>query len=206
VSVEANANCLISDADPSTALLLHSVTRLLTSQPVRLIHEVQFDAPGSFRIYVLAGKLADNRSKLQALSDHLSSSTSFVTKYRASMPKNRKVLHAATNTGLVGYEELNPFFTFLTIIKDSRFNFEIEQLKSLKGLNALVYADDEEAGGTKIGEHFSERKVGGAHIKYGLPEGGIVVCRPDGYVGVVVPLEESGWKALDRYFESALHR
>jgi len=192
---------------PLTSAVPHSsVTRLMTSQPVRLIHEVQFDAPGSFRIYVLAGKLADSMTKLQAFSSYLTSSSSFVSKYRAPMPKNRKVLHAATNTGLVGYEEINPFFTFLTVVRDSRFNFEIEQLKPLKGLNALVYADDEEAGGEKIGEHFSERKVGGTHIKYGLPNGGIVVCRPDGYVGVVVPLEESGWKALDQYFAGALHR
>jgi hypothetical protein len=178
----------------------------MTSQPVRLIHEVQFDAPGSFRIYVLAGKLKDNFAKLQEFSQYLTSSKSFVNRYQASMPKNRKVLHAATNTGLVGYEEINPYFTFLTIVKDSRFNFEIEHLKPLKGLNALVYADDEESVGVKVGDHFSEARVGGAHIKYGLPEGGIVVCRPDGYVGVVVPLEAKGWEALDKYFDAALHR
>lgn len=173
---------------------------------MRLIHEVQFDAPGSFRIYVLAGKLKDNFTKLQEFSKYLTSSSSFVNRYRGSIPKNRRVLHAATNTGLVGYEEINPYFTFLTVVKDSRFNFEIEDLKPLTGLNALIYADDEESAGAKVGEHFSEARVGGAHIKYGLSEGGIVVCRPDGYVGVVVPLEAKGWHALDRYFDAALHR
>lgn len=70
----------------------------------------------------------------------------------------------------------------------------------------------------------SEMHVGGTHLKYGLPDGGIVVARPDGYgmsylcfvvfgalimeymclVGMVVPLSERGWKALETYFDGFL--
>lgn len=178
----------------------------MTSEPVRLIHEVQFDAPGGFRIYVMAGDLKQNMEKLKQFSAFLTSGSSFISRYTASLPKNRKVLSPATNTGLIGYDELNPFFSILTIVKGSRFGFEVEDLKPLKGLSAMIYADDQELSGSKVGDHFSEAHVGGAHAKYGLPDGGIIVCRPDGYVGIVLPLEEQGWKALDQYFDGALFR
>lgn len=176
----------------------------MNSQPVRLIHEVQFDSPGSFRIYVLAGTAKESKPRLEAFSKHLSSADSFVNRYTAQLPKNRAVLHAAQNTGLTGVEEINPFFTFLTIIKDSRYNFEVEHYKPYRGVNVMLYADDQEVSGTKTGDHFSEARVGGAHQKYGLPDGGIIVCRPDGYVGIVVPFEQAGFKALDQFFEGAL--
>lgn len=185
-------------------LLPATVTRCSNTQPVRLIHEVQFDSPGSFRIYVFAGKLAQSMQKLQQFSNYLTSETSFINRHRAPMPKNRQVLHAAINTGLTGYEELNPYFTVLTIVNGHKFSFNIEEFKDLRGLSAMIYADDEEEGGEKVGAARYERKVGGAHKKYGLEEGGIVVCRPDGYVAVVLPLEEAGWKALDPFFDGAL--
>jgi len=108
------------------------------------------------------------------------------------------------NTGIIGCEELNPWFNILTIIRDSRFRFNIEDLKELPGLNSMIYADDDEAGGERIGNGDGESNVGGTHRKYGLEDGGIVVCRPDGYVGVVLPLEEQGWLALDKYFGNFL--
>lgn len=187
-------------------LLPATVTRCSNTQPVRLIHEVQFDSPGSFRIYVFAGKLNEAASKLQAFSAHLVSADSFASRHRAQMPKNRKVLHAAVNTGLTGYEELNPYFTILTIVNGHRFSFDYEDLKPYRGLNSMVYADDEEEGGARQGDARHERKVGGAHLKYGLESGGIVVCRPDGYVSMVVPLEEAGWKAVDTFFDGALYK
>ncbi|KAI9623900.1 hypothetical protein KEM48_009275 [Puccinia striiformis f. sp. tritici PST-130] len=46
------------------------------------------------------------------------------------------------------------------------------------------------------------------HAKYGFDEGegssGIIIVRPDGYVGSVVSLCETGWKAIERYFEGFL--
>lgn len=105
---------------------------------------------------------------------------------------------------IVSGRELNPWFNILTVVRDSRFRFNIEDLKGLLGLNSMIYADDEEAGGERIGDEgglchlFSlfvwidgplygrwnqdgDANVGGAHRKYGLEDGGIVVCRPDGY-------------------------
>lgn len=49
------------------------------------------------------------------------------------------------------YSELNPWFNILTVVRDSRFRFNVEDLKDLPGLNAMIYADDEEVGGVSIG-------------------------------------------------------
>lgn len=79
------------------------------------------------------------------------------------------------------FRELNPWFSILTVVRDNRFHFNLEDLKDMPGLNSMIYADDEEAGGERIGDEDGDANVGGAHKKYGLEEGGIVVCRPDGY-------------------------
>jgi hypothetical protein len=47
--------------------------------------------------------------------------------------------------------ELNPWFNILTVIRDSRFRFNIEDLEELPGLNSMIYADDEESGGERMG-------------------------------------------------------
>jgi len=186
-------------------LLPSFVTRCSNLQPVRLIHEVQFDSPGAFRIYVLAGPLTSWKSKLKQLSDYLLKPTSFVQRFQIPFPRDSKrVLPAAMNTGISGYEELNPRFNILTIIRNSRFRFDLEELREYPGVNSMIYTDDQEAGGDRIGDEDGNGTVGGVHRKYGLEHGGIVVCRPDGYVGIVVPLEERGWKALEQYFDAFL--
>ncbi len=189
-----------------TSSPLRRVTRSVNTQPVRLVHEIQYTSPGSFRLYVFAGRLKQSYSRLAALSAYLTSPSSFVHRHTARLPRNRPVLHAALNTGLLGYEELNPFFSILTVFAESRFAFNLEDVQALKGLNAMVYADDEELGGDRIGDTPSEWHVGGAHKKYGLEDGGIIVCRPDGYVAVVLPLEEAGWTSLDTFFDRALFK
>jgi hypothetical protein len=44
------------------------------------------------------------------------------------------------------------------------------------------------------------------HRKYGVDvnKGGIIVVRPDGYVGAVVALDDAGFKAVDAYFAGFL--
>lgn len=69
-------------------------------------------------------------------------------------------------------------------------------------LRAMLYADDVEPGGARLSDADGDASVGGAHRKWGLQDGGVVVVRPDGYVGVVVGLEDT--MALERYFEGFL--
>lgn len=56
-------------------------TRFINGEPVELIHEVQFNSPGGFRIYVLTGPLDRNASKLQFLAKGLLDSKSFINRY-----------------------------------------------------------------------------------------------------------------------------
>jgi 2-polyprenyl-6-methoxyphenol hydroxylase-like FAD-dependent oxidoreductase len=186
------------------------VTRWISSTPVRIIHEIQFTAPGGFRIYVCAGNLQENASKLQRLATHLSSSDGFISKYQSTSRARRLCMgfyHQkpdVLNSGLVKEysSEVNPFFHLLLIVKTNRFNLELEDIQHLGAMRSMLYCDDVEAGGEQLSEDDGDESVGGLHRKWGLPNGGIVVCRPDGYVGCVVGLQD--FDALERYFAGFL--
>ncbi|PWN95263.1 hypothetical protein FA09DRAFT_332190 [Tilletiopsis washingtonensis] len=196
--------------EPGARLLPAWATRFNSTRPVRMIHEIQFTAPGGFRLYVLAGDLAANKTKLDGLVAHLQSPRSFLQRFRP----NSKAHHLAhgpyhvrpepLNSGLAnGFStEVNPFFHMLLIVRQSRYRFELEDVAHLGPLRALVYADDVEAGGDRIGDEDGDESVGGMHRKYGLEQGGVVVVRPDGYVGAVVGLEDHA--AIERYFDGFL--
>lgn len=202
--------------EPGTRLTPGWVTRWVSSKPVRIIHEIQFDAPGGFRIYVLAGDLTRNRAMLRNLASHLASPRSFLHRFQAVMQKQNRLakgaynrLPDALNTGLMnGFsKEVNPFFHLLLIVKQNRFRMELEDVADLGPLRAMLYSDDCEVGGARVGEGDGDESVGGLHAKWGLSEGGVVICRPDGYVGLTVGLEEGsvqGWQAVERYFDGFL--
>jgi Phenol hydroxylase, C-terminal dimerisation domain len=176
-------------------------TRFINGEPVRIIHEVQFNSPGGFRIYVLTGPLQQNASKMQSFTKKLLEPTSFMNRY-----------HGKIMAGLDGLPGLspeaaqvalfNPFFIFLLIVKQNRFRFELSDLDQLSPLNRYVYADDHQLGGKRIGDLEGDETVGGLHRKWGLDDGAVVVVRPDGYVGLVIKLDEP--EVLDQYFAGFL--
>ena len=146
------------------------MTRCVNTQRVDLIHEIQFDSPGGFRIYVFTGDVDKNWEVLKMLSEYVTKDPrAFVNRFRGVI-KGRKVPDVM-NTGMIGYEEVNPYFGILTVVKKGAFEFGMEDWVGMKGVNCALYADDQEGGVV----------VGGVHEKYGLEEGGIVVVRPDGY-------------------------
>jgi hypothetical protein len=93
------------------------------------------------------------------------------------------------------------FFTICTVFANKRSDIEIS--RDVPGLLARyrdhVYADD-----------LWDRRVpdaqAAAHAKMGLDQerGGVVVVRPDGYVGIVVGLSEGSGTvdALNKYFSA----
>lgn len=95
---------------------------------------------------------------------------------------------------------------FLRTSADSSFLslplfFQIEDLP----YNVRVYRDNLYA------DDVFDRRVGkeskaAVHNKWGVSTetGGIVVVRPDGYVGAVVPLNEDGFEAINAYFAGFL--
>ncbi|KAE8255949.1 hypothetical protein A4X13_0g2865 [Tilletia indica] len=194
--------------EPGMRLQPGWATRFVSSTPVRLVEEVQIDEPGGFRIYVLAGDLHQNQSHVQSFVSHLSSPQSFLNRFKQPTTKTRRRLPPVLNTGLDAQwsEEVNPFFAILTLIRANRFRFELQDVQEWGALRPRVYADDLEPGGDAWGEEDGDGSVGGVHRKWGLDTGGVVVCRPDGYVGAIFPIDEGqkGWDAMERYFDGFL--
>jgi len=149
--------------------------------------------------------------QLKAFSNHVNSPHSFLNRHRprpgirASMVDGLRPKSEGEQLELPceGNHRPNPFFTFLTILVRGDDRLEIKDLPdTLSSYRFQVYRDcmfDRRL--MEVGIH------GPLHKKYGIDveKGAIVVVRPDGYVGAVVGLEESGWKALDAYFSGFLH-
>ncbi|PWN52054.1 FAD/NAD(P)-binding domain-containing protein [Violaceomyces palustris] len=201
-----------SRLEPGVRLQPAWATRWVSSTPVRIIHEIQFTAPGGFRIYVLAGDLEKNMAKLRQLADHLSGPQSFLNRFRPNAKAHKlaegayhrkpEVLNTGLGQGLS--EEANPFFHLLLIVKRNRFKLELEEIRELGPLRPMLYADDVEPCGERRSNEDGDEHVGGLHSKWGLEDGGIVVCRPDGYVGCVLPLDHQGGNGMEKYFDGFL--
>ncbi|SOV01436.1 related to Phenol 2-monooxygenase [Ustilago sp. UG-2017a] len=200
--------------EPGRRLQPAWATRWSNSQPVRMVHEIQFTAPGGFRLYVCAGDLDKNMRHLEAFAKYLASPHSFVNRFRANqraMLLEHRAYHQlpdSLNTGLTdGFAlEANPFFHLLLIVKSQRFDIEIEQIQHLGALKSMLYCDDIEAGDGAFKVTLDNRFVGALHKKWGLPNGGVVIVRPDGYVGAITPLDhgQAGFQAIEKYFDGFL--
>ncbi|KAI1323831.1 FAD binding domain-containing protein [Xylariaceae sp. FL0255] len=167
------------------------VTRVVDANIVHLEQEIPWN--GSFRIYIFAGNPAMTAKALYDFSFEAGKKTSFLGVYLR--PDISTVTH---------HERYNPhslFFTICTIFAAHRPEIEIS--RDLPGLlgryRHLVYADDR-----------WDRRVpdatAPAHAKMGFNEekGGVVVVRPDGYVGLVASLVEGTETvdALNTYFNA----
>lgn len=172
-------------------LINTNVTRVVDANVVHLEQEIPLN--GSFRVYVFAGKPSKSKSSLEDFARNLSKPSSFLNSYLR--PDIDSVSH---------HEQHNPhshFFTFCTIFASKRPDIEISRdvPEVLARYRDHVYADD-------ILDPKTPGATASAHAKMGLDQerGGVVVVRPDGYVGIVTSLVEGGGTvdALNSYFES----
>ena len=179
------------------------VTRVADANAVQLENEIPVN--GAFRIYVFAGEPATTRRAIFDLAAGLERRSSFLRAFglvdAAAVVSHheRHILHSR-------------FFVLCTIYSASRVDIELGTVDGAGGnsvtatvppllasYRAHVYVDDR-----------PDRRVpkakAAAHAKMGLDEqrGGVVVVRPDGYVGCVVALAEGTGTAdaLDEYFDS----
>jgi hypothetical protein len=174
---------------PGRLLINADVTRVVDANVVHLEQEIPLN--GSFRLFIFAGKPAVTSQALRDLAANMAKKNSFYTVY--TRPDIDRVSH---------HERHNPhshFFTICTVFAAKRP--EVEIARDLPPLLARyrdhVYADD------RWDRRVPEAKAC-AHAKMGLDEerGGVVVVRPDGYVGAVVELREGSATvdALNAYF------
>jgi len=169
-------------------LIPATVTRVVDANVVDLEQEIPLN--GSYRIFIFAGKPSVTRRALADFADNLTTKNSFYS--------------AFSHKDLDYHEKHNPhsiFFTLATIFATIRQEIEIQELlpEVLARYRDHVYADD-------IWDQRVPNAKAAAHAKMGLNEekGGVVVVRPDGYVGCVVRLEEGTGTvdALNQYFGS----
>ncbi|RYO86519.1 hypothetical protein DL766_003036 [Monosporascus sp. MC13-8B] len=177
---------------PGHLMINADVTRVVDANFVHLDQQIPLN--GSFRIYVFAGRPSPTTQKaLGDLASHAGKGRSFLTSY------------LRPDLGDVGHREtLNPhslFFTLCTVFAAPRASIEIgrDVPPLLARYRDLVFADD------RFDRRVPDAKAA-AHAKMGLdPErGGVVVVRPDGYVGIVVRLVEGSGTVdvLNEYFSS----
>ncbi|KAK3989584.1 putative monooxygenase [Cladorrhinum sp. PSN332] len=165
------------------------VTRVVDANVVHLEQEIPLN--GAFRLFVFAGAPSVTKQALTDLAANMAKPNSFYSAY--TRPDADSVSH---------HERHNPhshFFTVCSVFAAPRNQIEISRdlPELLARYKDNVYADDRWSR-----THPDARAA--AHAKMGLDEekGGVVVVRPDGYVGVVVALEEGSATvdALNEYF------
>jgi hypothetical protein len=170
-------------------LINSNVTRVVDANVVHLEQEIPLN--GSFRIYVFAGNPPSTRKALQDFVQNLSKKQSFFSSYL------RRDVDAVSH-----HERHNPhshFFTFCTVFASKRSDIEISRdvPEVLARYRDHVYADD-------IWDPRVPEAKAAAHAKMGLDQekGGVIVVRPDAYVGIVTSLVEGSGTvdALNEYF------
>jgi len=172
-------------------LINSNVTRVVDANVVHLEQEIPVN--GSFRIYVFAGKTSTTKQAITDFDHNISKKGSFFSSYLR--PDIESVSH---------HERHNPhshFFTFCTIFANRRSDIEISRdaPRLLARYRDNIYADD-------IWDQRVPGAKAAAHAKMGLDQekGGVIVVRPDGYVGIVLSLTEgtATVDALNDYFGS----
>lgn len=167
------------------------VRRVTDANKVALDLVIPFN--GSFRIFIFAGNYLRTRHAIHVLGKRLQSRDSF---FQA---------HLRPDVDRVSdIEQDNPhshLFSICTIFAALRVDIDV--VTWLPDVTARyrdhVYADD-------LWDARLPGEQAPAHVKMGLDEtnGGIVVVRPDGYVGCSIQLEDGNVSAdaLDAYFTS----
>lgn len=172
-------------------LINANVTRVVDANVVHLEQEIPLN--GSFRVYVFAGNPSRTKKALQDFAQYSIKKASYLSTYL------RDDIDSVSH-----HEKHNPhshFFTFCTIFGAKRSNIEISRdvPELLARYRDHVYADD-------ILDHKVPDAKAAAHQKMGFDQekGGVIVVRPDGYVGIVVSLLEGSETvdALNEYFSS----
>ncbi|KOS37938.1 hypothetical protein ACN38_g11252 [Penicillium nordicum] len=168
-----------------------NVTRVIDACEIPLEREVPFN--GSFHVYVFAGEQHQHQqSALADLAEHLSGQESVFS----------RALHGAVEPDLSYESRHNPHSTLCT------FSIVFNAVRAAVEIGALpqfflpyryhIYSDDARSRKSHAGGQ------GAAHAKLGFDprEGGVVVVRPDGYVGCIVRLVEGRATAemLEQYF------
>jgi hypothetical protein len=170
-----------------------TVTRVVDANVVHLEQEIPLN--GSYRIFLFAGQPKRMSQAVKDFAHYLRKKNSFFSTYTRSDVDQTSY-----------HEKHNPhslLYSFATVFNAKRQDVDIVNLlpAELARYKDHVYADD-------IWDQRVPEATAAAHAKMGLEEerGGVVVVRPDGYVGCVIRLVEGSGTvdALNQYFNAFL--
>jgi hypothetical protein len=167
------------------------VTRVADANHIFLEHAIPLN--GSFRILVFAGKPSVTKTALQDFARGLEKKSSFFSQHRR-----------ADEASVTHHEKQNPhsfLYTFATIFAAKRNQIEVarDAPAILARYGDNVFADDRWHKSVPDAEAAAHARMG-----FDQERGGVVVVRPDGYVGIAVKLVEGSRTvdALNEYFAS----
>ena len=172
-----------------------TVTRVSDARIAHLEQEVPQN--GSYRIYIFGGHPATTSHALSDFSTHLLRENSFFQKYR----RQDIDIRMGGEDRAKWEERHNPlslFFTFCFVFNARRAEVEVDEVLPgvLRRCRYLVYTDD--AGRGRGAMEAAHGKVG-----FDVRKGGVVVVRPDGYVGCTIKLVAGNGtvEGINEYFE-----
>ncbi|KAI9731399.1 MAG: hypothetical protein M1834_005305 [Cirrosporium novae-zelandiae] len=171
-----------------------NVTRVVDANVVHLEHEIPLN--GSWRLYLFGGQPHLTRTAISDFVTHLSKKHSFYRTFQR--PDIARVTH---------HEKHNPhshLFTVCTVFAAPHPTIALKNLPPLLSrYSDHVYSDD------LFDLRVPDAKAA-VHAKMGMDQerGGVVVVRPDGYVGCTVRLVEGSGTvdALNGYFGAFVGR
>ncbi|KAI8460239.1 FAD binding domain-containing protein [Phakopsora pachyrhizi] len=207
-----------SPLKPGERFLPGNATRLIDGEVVQLEQEVKMD--GSFRIYIFLGSA--QLPKINSCLGHLVNTgvkdgerRCFLDRFKSPTGKPCSIFDCKKPKGC------NPFFSLSLISSGEQTEWEIEDLPEIfsQKFRSQVYSDDQVNYyyGDDLNldlnltprKSLAQLKPLSLHAKYGIEEdhhegGGIIVVRPDGYVGLIADLTQDGWETLEDYFDGFL--
>lgn len=169
-----------------------NVTRVIDAYEIPLEREVPFN--GSFHVYVFAGEpqKKQQQRKLADLAAQLSRSDSVFSRVQDSQMGVNMSYESRHNPH-------SALYTISIVFNAVRASIDIRQLPQfLQPYRYQIYSDDTRSRKSREGGQ------GAAHAALGFDpqEGGVVIVRPDGYVGCIVRLVEGRLtgETVDLYF------
>jgi len=174
---------------PGRILTPATVTRVVDANVVHLEQEIPLN--GSYRLYLFIGEPFKTATAVKDLATHMANPTSFYSIFSHRDSKKDRY-----------HEQHNPhngFISICTVFNAPRCQISIAESlpEPFARYRDHVYADD-------VWDQRVPAAKAAAHAKMGLDEqrGGVVIVRPDGYVGCVVGLAEGKGtcEALNAYF------
>lgn len=184
-------NPLESKLKPGYVFPYATATRVIDARVTYLEQDIPFN--GSYRIYIFAGNPIRTRKAIFDLAQGIRELSVF-----------SRFQHPAVDTSFDGrHNPHSAFYSFCVIINAPRATIDPSTAipEFFSHYRHHVYADDQ-----LYGKYASAK--GSVHAKMGFDSqlGGLVVVRPDGYVGCTLSLEEgdSTSQGLGDYFKEAV--